>query len=296
MPPGGPTDIVRTAAILALLSLGALLSLSCKDSPTDGDPGPVPASISFTLNGVTQVQYSGTAVWPPSGSGVIAGIDAAGTTLQLAGYTQLSAKPVGMAGPEPKFNFLYFEVHDTAGIGARTYTDPDVALGLNITLNEVDSLAYFGSSGSLTLTAVSAERVEGTYSGTLTRQGGVDVVTVGGGTFTAPVGAGLFSFEDSGSSGGSISVAADTGTTPVYSWTGGPVNALTVSRVSDLNSVVWGVLTAGEDSIASGLTHGTVPAGALEVINAEVVLSPGVTYRVRVSRTGGAYGYIEFTP
>ncbi len=296
MPPGGRTGFARTAAILSFLSLGALLSLACKDSPTDGDPGPVTASISFTLNGVTQVQYTGTAAWPPSGNGVIAGIDAAGTTLQLAGYTQLSAKPAGIAGPEPKFNFIFFEIHDTAGIGARTYSDPDVALGLNITLSDIDSLAYFGSSGELTLTAVSAERVEGTYSGTLARNGGLDVVTVGGGTISAPVGAGLFIFEDSGSTGGSITVAADTGTTPLYSWTGGPVNALAVSRVSDLNSVVWGILTAGEDSIASGVTHGTVPGGAMEVSNGELVLSPGVTYRVRVSRTGGAYGYAEFTP
>ncbi len=288
----------RSSAKAGVIILCALLASACTDSTTDGggDPGPAPASISFTINGTTQVQYSGSAVWPPSGSGVIAGLDAAGTTLQIAGYTQLSAKRTGTAGPEPKFNFIYLEVRDTGGITARSYSDFDAVLGLNITLNDVDSLAYFGSAGTLTLTTVTGERVVGTFSGTLTRPVDLDVITVGGGTLSAAPGAGLFATEDSGSQGGAIAIAADTGTTPLYTWAGGPVYALTVSRVSDLNTLVWGILTAGADSIFSGVTHGTVPAGALEVGNDERVLTPGTTYRVRVNRIDGSYGYIEFTP
>jgi len=279
------------------LAFCAFLFSACSDSSTDtgGVPGPAPATISFTLNGLTVVQYSGTAVWPPSGRGVIAGIDGGAGTLQLAGYTQISPKTLESAGPEPTFNFVYIEVDDTAGIAARSYSDFEMVIGLNIALNDIDSGAYFGSSGTLTLTTVSDDRVEGTFSGSLTRPTDFDVITVGGGAISAPLGSGLFAFEDSGSTGGNIPVSADTGTTPAYSWSGGPVNAVGVSRVSDPNSLVWGVFIAGKDSIVTGMIHGQVPAGALQV-GTEPVLTAGVAYRVRVSRTDGRYGYTDFIP
>jgi hypothetical protein len=71
---------------------------------------------------------------------------------------------------------------------------------------------------------------------------------------------------------------------------------VSVSRVSDLHSLVWGVFIAGGDSIGTGVVHGQVPAGALQVVNTEPVLTAGVSYRVRVSRTDGGYGYRDFTP
>jgi len=228
--------------------------------------------------------------------GVLAGMDSGRKTLQVAGFARTSARRVGNSAPEPRFNIFYVEIRDSAGIAPGTYGATEVFLGIDLALSESDSAAYSGSAGSVTLSAVSESLVEGTFFATAVRGSDGDSATVSGGTFrVSPVG-GLFLVGDTGMTGGSISVSADTGTTPVYTWTGGPVNALTVSRVSNLNAAVWGVLIAGEDSIASGVVHGVTPAGALRTGNAELVLTPGILYRVRVSRTGGGYGYANFIP
>ena len=113
------------ALVLAgAVSLFAILSLACSDATTGpgGPPVPGAASIAFTLDSSTLIQYSGNATWPPAGSGVIAGMDGAGEALQIMGYTQRSAEKSGYAGPEPRFNFIFFELFDTAGISRRTYS------------------------------------------------------------------------------------------------------------------------------------------------------------------------------
>jgi len=279
-----------------VLALTSFLAFSCSESTDTDGFRPAPALIAFTLNGSTMMRFSGNAVWPPAGSGVIAGMDSSRKTLQIAGYSQLSVKGTGNEGPEPRFNIIFLGVIDTAGIRARTYSVPAVVLGLDITLDEADSMAYFGSSGSLTLTTVSSTRVEGTFFGTGIRPSDFDLVTVSGGAIDAPFRTGLFVVEDSGSTGGNIAISVGSGTTPIYGWTGGPANAVGVSRASSPASLVWGVLTSGGDSIASGVTHGLVPAGALRVTDVEPVLTAGVAYRVSVSRTDGRYGYTEFMP
>jgi len=289
-----PGSLVVSCAVMVLATL---LSPGCEDNAADpgGPPPAVTPSVSFTLN-AAPVEFSGSGVWPPSGIGVVAGMDTAGKTLQVTGYRQTSGKGSALSAPEPRFNILFFEVRDTAGLSAGVYHGVSFFLGLDMALSEADSTGYVGSDGSVTLSALSGNIVEGTFSGSALREGGSDTAVVSGGMFTAVPREGLFFLQDTGSTGGTIAVNADTGTVPVYSWTGGPVNALTVARVSDLNAVVWGVVIAGEDSIASGVVHGNTPSGALRTDDAELVLTPGVLYRVRVSRTDGEYGYVNFTP
>ena len=100
-----------------------------------------------------------------------------------------------------------------------------------------------------------------------------------------------------GATGNSITVAAGSGTNPTYTWTGGPVFEVRVSRTSDPVTPVWGVVTPGTDGIASPLAHGTVPSGAVATAMTEVALTPGTGYRVSVQRLNGTdYGEIDFTP
>lgn len=272
----------------------AIASFSCADDPTDPPPLALPSSMSFILNDSTAFSFTGEAVWPPSGSGVIARTDSARTTLQVAAYTQTSGKPG--AGPEPRFSMVYLEINAPAGITAGPHL-PTVALfGSDLAVQDVDSLAYFGISGSFYLSTFSEGRAAGTFSGIAMRSTDSAIVTIGNGAFDAGLGTGLLSFSDTGSAGGTIAISVDTGSTPVYAWTGGPVYALGIARAASPNALVWGIMTAGGDSILTGVTHGQVPAGAVGLANTEPALTPGVAYRITVSRVGGSYGYREFIP
>ncbi|HLF15600.1 MAG TPA: hypothetical protein VI932_12000 [Bacteroidota bacterium] len=283
------------AAVAAALIFG---SLSCGDGSTEPDPhvGPGAPFLSFTVDDSTLIGFSGPGAWPPSGTGVIARMDTAGSILQIAGYRQTAGKPAGPAGPEPRFNFLYLEISDTGLISTRTYLPGEAMLGRDIPLSDLDSLGYAGVTGSVTLTSVTMERIAGTFFGSGMRQSDSAMISIAGGSFDVPYGRGLFSFEDTGSSGGDIRISVGTGVVPAYEWEGGPVYAVGVTRVGAPTTLVWGIVTAGGDSIPSGLAHGQVPAGAVRVANSEPVLTPGVAYRVTVSRVAGSYGYREFIP
>jgi hypothetical protein len=295
----GARGTILAAALCAAL---AVASFSCKDDPVDPPPGPAPSSLSFILDDSTQVSFSGEGAWPPSGSGVIARMDSARTTLQVAAYSQTSGKPgatgkAGVpAGPEPRFTMVLFEISSPGGIHAGLHF-PSVALfGGDIALREIDSFAYFGTTGLFSLTSVTEGRVAGTFSGVAMRPADSATISIGSGAFDAALETGLLSFSDTGSAGGTIAISVDTGATPLYGWTGGPVNALGIARASSPNALVWGIVTAGGDSILTGVTHGQVPAGAVRLANAEPALTPGVAYRITVSRVGGSYGYRVFVP
>lgn len=284
------------SAVPAALAILAILAAGCKDTGGDPPPGPAPATLSFVLDDSTEVSMTGTGAWPPSGSGVLARMDSSGTVLQVAAYRQTSGKRTRTAGPEPRFTWIFLEVSNPSGIAEGPYLPAVALIGSDIPLGALDSLGFFGVSGSFTLTSVADGRVAGTFSGLAMRPSDSAFASVAGGAFDAPYSTGLLSLEDTGSTGGSIAIAVDTGASPVYSWSGGPVNAVGVARVGSLNSLVWGIVTSGGDSIPSGLMHGVVPAGAFRVANAESTLTAGVAYRVTVSRVGGAYGYREFVP
>ncbi len=102
---------------------------------------------------------------------------------------------------------------------------------------------------------------------------------------------------ESGDAGGSIAIDVSGGTSPTYYWDGGEVMSVTILRVFAPSGPVWQVLTAGADRVRSGVLQGAIPAGATCGVHSEVSLTPGVTYRVVVTRAnGGATGWREFTP
>ncbi len=104
-----------------------------------------------------------------------------------------------------------------------------------------------------------------------------------------------------GGTGGNITVTVTSGTAPAYSWTGGDVLTVSVTRTADPAVIVWGVLTTPPgDGIASPVTHGMVPSGTVQVSMApalEMTLTAGVTYTVNVVRENPVgFGFIQFTP
>ena len=101
--------------------------------------------------------------------------------------------------------------------------------------------------------------------------------------------------------GGGAPITVGEGTTPEYSWEEGDVRQLTVIRgVLESGTVVWAIgVTSGE--LASPVTHGTVPAGATELVQAytttpEPVLTAGVDYQVWLERGDGSREFVAFTP
>ncbi len=96
---------------------------------------------------------------------------------------------------------------------------------------------------------------------------------------------------------GNITITVSGGTNPQYSWSGGNVFSVTVVRTSAPTVPVWGIATAGVDNIASAVTHGTTPSGAIQTFSTETTLSGGVQYRVSVARIAGSeFGFTDFTP
>jgi hypothetical protein len=224
-------------------------------------------------------------------------MDSAGTTLQIAGYEQLTPLKRDASGPEPRFNFIVFEIADSSGISPGSYSLAfAMAVGLDISISDLDSLAYVGTSGFLNLSSVTSDKIAGTFGGNALRLSDFDPISVSGGTFETPYVTGLFDLDDTAQASGDFDVFADTGTTPIYTWNDGPANAVAVFRVSNPSVPVWGVVTSGADSIMSGITHGMLPAGALLIANSEPVLTSGVMYQLAVSRTSGDYGYTTFVP
>ncbi|MFC1725654.1 hypothetical protein ACFL4T_08505 [candidate division KSB1 bacterium] len=59
-----------------------------------------------------------------------------------------------------------------------------------------------------------------------------------------------------------IDITVSKGTSPTYSWTGGPVNDLVVRKLPN-HEIVWGIITPSKDEIYSPVTHGIIPEGAI---------------------------------
>ena len=290
-------SLIRWAVCAALL----VLSFSCDDGTTDVPDGAIVPTLSLTLDDSTRMEFSGAGAWPPAGTGVIARMDSSGATLQIAAYRQTAGKTAGPfdpaepvaepAGPEPDFDLFFFEISDSTQLAAGVYLPDQGILSRNIPVSDFASLGYRWISGSVTLTSVTAEKVTGTFFGSGVRLSDSDTMRFGAGTFEAAYGRGLFSGGDTGSVGGDIGISVDTGVVPVYSWAGGPVFAVSVARAASPTALVWGVVTAGGDSIASGVAHGSVPAGAMGIANTEPVLTRGVVYRVTCEQGQWLYGY-----
>jgi len=96
---------------------------------------------------------------------------------------------------------------------------------------------------------------------------------------------------------GAIDITVGTGVRPTYTWSGEPAFSVSVVRTADPSTLVWSVVTPGLDGIASPVTHGTVPSGAIQNAYSETTLTAGVEYRVSVTRISGSeYGHVDFTP
>ena len=74
--------------------------------------------------------------------------------------------------------------------------------------------------------------------------------------------------------------------------------SVSVTRTSNQSVIVWGIASPASDGIASPVTHGTVPNGAVATSfqDTENMLAAGVRYHVSVTRTNGQTGWKEFTP
>lgn len=75
--------------------------------------------------------------------------------------------------------------------------------------------------------------------------------------------------------------------TPTYGWQLGNADTVEVARSSALATPVWRTVSTDLEGIGSGLTHGTTGTGRNVTVNAETVLTAGVSYRVRIVRQSG---------
>jgi hypothetical protein len=99
-----------------------------------------------------------------------------------------------------------------------------------------------------------------------------------------------------GPGGGTVVVAASTGTTPNYTWSGPTAVTIDVVRASSPSVAVWEISSPMSRNIPSGTQHGTVPAGSQLTANTEPVLTAGIKYRVTVALVDGTSGSVDFTP
>jgi hypothetical protein len=101
-----------------------------------------------------------------------------------------------------------------------------------------------------------------------------------------------------GGSTGDFTVTVGSGTQPTYSWPGGPAFRIDVVPLSNPLVPVWGVASTSSSSsnINTGLRHGTVPAGAIELTDEERTLTSGQRYRVTVTLLNQQRASREFRP
>gem|GEM_PF-1424424 len=97
-------------------------------------------------------------------------------------------------------------------------------------------------------------------------------------------------------SGNQFTVTVSSGVNPTYSWNGGSAFSVSVVRTSAQTTIVWNVTDPLNNNIESPVTHGTVPAGALETFSVEKTLTAGVEYRVSVVLPDKSFGFTDFTP
>jgi hypothetical protein len=99
-----------------------------------------------------------------------------------------------------------------------------------------------------------------------------------------------------GGSGGDFDITVGSGTQPVYSWPGGPATGVEVVRTSNQTVIVWGLSSPSAQNISSGVRHGNVPSGSIELSARERTLAAGVEYRVVVKLANDQEAYRDFTP
>ncbi|MCI0435019.1 MAG: hypothetical protein L0271_15475 [Gemmatimonadetes bacterium] len=99
-----------------------------------------------------------------------------------------------------------------------------------------------------------------------------------------------------GGSGGDFSITIGAGTTPLYSWAGGPALSLDVVRSANQSVIIWRIANPNTRDIASPVRHGTVPAGALESVARERTLTQGIEYRVTITLADGRSAFRDFRP
>jgi len=98
-----------------------------------------------------------------------------------------------------------------------------------------------------------------------------------------------------GSGGSDFDITIGSGTKPTYAWSGGAAYSVSVVRVSAPTTLVWGIANLAK-TLASPVTHGTVPSGSIQSAEVESTLTAGIKYRVSVTRADEKTGYKEFTP
>ncbi|MDB4916285.1 MAG: hypothetical protein JWM95_3929 [Gemmatimonadetes bacterium] len=113
------------------------------------------------------------------------------------------------------------------------------------------------------------------------------VMLAGCGSSTAP--------SNDTNDGSAFDITIGTGTRPTYTWPGGLGFSVSVVRVSAPGTIVWGIANPAQ-TIASPVTHGTVPGGSIASANTEPTLTAGVKYRVAITRADTKTGFKEFTP
>ena len=97
------------------------------------------------------------------------------------------------------------------------------------------------------------------------------------------------------SGGSAFDISVSGGVNPTYTWEGGGAHSVSVVRTSAPGDIVWGVAQP-LTGVASPVTHGSLPGGALQSSNKEPTLTAGVTYRVSVTLVSHQTGWKEFTP
>lgn len=108
-------------------------------------------------------------------------------------------------------------------------------------------------------------------------------------------GCGSTSPSNSSNDGSQFDITISAGTRPTYTWSGGLGFSVSVVRVSAPGTIVWGIANTSQ-TIASPVTHGTVPSGSIASATTELTLTAGVAYRVSITRADTKTGFKEFTP
>lgn len=98
-----------------------------------------------------------------------------------------------------------------------------------------------------------------------------------------------------GSGGSEFDITISSGTRPTYTWPGNPAYSVSIVRTSAPGTIVWGIANPAMN-IGSPVTHGAGVGGAVVTANTEATLTPGVRYRVAITRSDTKTGFKEFTP
>ena len=186
---------MRTGMLAAALAAATVALAGCKDSTAPSAPITA-GSLAFTYTGARSGTFS-------TSGAVVAGASGGFAKQQFATavkFTNPGQSSIGIIGYLPVTAATGNEVilaFPASGIGQTlTLTDTcataGCAIGLilfdtNPDLNEDSSVTFFLTSGTLQVSAVTNERITGTFSGTAEDEAGVQTLTVTDGTFDLPL-------------------------------------------------------------------------------------------------------------